>query len=296
MKTIPFLEFLQANSGSLLTEELHQEIQSVLDSGDIPADKKFTKVTGIVRKLSSKGEDTGIEGGAPKKGSSRAVVFHKTPRVSTVDGQPAELHRVCKIAFPGQMDKYTGQKELLGEMQNRQESDRWASNQYGMLRHSENGGYETNHHGVLAPVFDSHEDHHWVEMGRAEKMTKATFKSATKTESHPKGLDFDDLTSELKRFHREANGQTGHNIGLKPATEAQREKIRSHPMYQTLEDFCANTGTHPDDFHMGNWGLWKHPVTGNKHPVLTDWGFTSEVSQIYQKARQRQSQHFIYGR
>jgi hypothetical protein len=59
-----------------------------------------------------------------------------------------------------------------------------------------------------------------------------------------------------------------------------------HPLLNNVIDLCHTADIHPGDFApKGNWGIWKHPITGKEHPVIIDYGFSNEVSKAYQKAR-----------
>ena len=106
MKT--FKEFVRIN-GSLITEELHKELQNILDSdesSDYERAKKLTLFTKRTRDLIKNGQDTGLENDKPKKGSSRAVFFPKEERDIVIDGTPSKLKTAIKIAFPGSLDRY----------------------------------------------------------------------------------------------------------------------------------------------------------------------------------------------
>ena len=73
-----------------ITEELHQELKSILNEPETNREQsvysklhqqKLNKFTKKFRSLVANNEDTGIENDKPKKGSSRAVFFRKNIRL-----------------------------------------------------------------------------------------------------------------------------------------------------------------------------------------------------------------------
>lgn len=71
----------------LLTEELHPELQDELNNiGDRPKSYRFNSLTKKIRGMIKEGKDTGLTDDKPKKGSSRAVLFHKEDHPITIDG------------------------------------------------------------------------------------------------------------------------------------------------------------------------------------------------------------------
>jgi hypothetical protein len=286
------LTFKELINQNYITEELHQKLKDVLNAPENNRDSneyaklhqnKLNNFTKTFRSLAKKGEHTGLTDEKPKKGSSRAVVFPDEPKRIHVDGKAVDQPTAVKIAFPGQLDKHTGDSRLLGEHQNSNESDRYAQQSHSMLQETHPGHYVTNHNGVVAPVLDSHPDDHWLEAARADNITKGKFKSLTKTESHPKGLDFDKFTDTLQHDHAQAHGTRHYGS----TTHEEREHIRQHPLYDNTEDFVNNTDNHPGDLRIQNYGIWKHPVTGQEHPVIRDHGFSNDVAKLYAKARRK---------
>lgn len=180
------------------------------------------------------------------------------------------------------MDAHHGEETLLGEDQNQVESDHYLNNSYGVLRHTPEKGeghYQTNPHGILAPVFDSHHEHHHLEMGRVEKFNAKDFREATKTKDFPKGIIHPEFMNVMEYHHDLMNGR-------KPiSTEERMEKISQHPFVESALSMMADSGMHPGDLSPRNMGIWHHPVTGEKHPVIIDWGFNKEIAQKYMKAR-----------
>jgi hypothetical protein len=290
------LTFKELLAQKIITEAIHKELQNILDEpetdrGDRPAvyshQKKLNTFVKTFKSLVDTGEDTGLEGGTPKKGSSRAVFFPKEPRKIHIDGKPVEQHTAVKIAFSGALDKHTGSHMLLGEHQNEIESDNYTRKAHSMLVEGRDGHYTTNEDGVTAPVLGTHPDNHWLEMAKADKMTAGKFKSMTKTDSHPKGLDFNHFVGTLQHDHAEAHGKT-HFSGV---SSDDREKTREHPLFQNTQDFMYSTDNHPGDLRLQNYGVWKHPVTGKEHPVIRDYGYSNQIAGLYAKANRKKYGH-----
>lgn len=269
----------------IIAEEIHPELQKVLDQETDPR-FKLTQFTKQVRQHIKNGVDTGLENDKPLKGQSRAVFFPKEEKEIHIDGKPTKLPTAVKIAFHGQLDKYHGEDTSLGEDQNESESNRWVNNSYGVLRHTPEKGQNHYTHkpdGILAPVFDTHHENHYLEMGRVSKFNTKDFREATKTKDFPKGISHDDLVSVLEYHHDMANGRKPNMFGK---TEEHMEKLSEHPYVDTAISMMHDTGLHPGDVSPRNMGIWHHPITGTKHPVMIDWGFTNDISKKYGKARE----------
>lgn len=264
----------------IITESLHPDIKADLES-DSPIEHKFTRLTKTIRGIAQKNEDSGLETNKPAKGSSRAVFFPKEPKKITIEGKEASVPSVVKVAFKSPLDPYTGHHSLLGEEQNRIESDRWTNNTYGVLRHNEGNDYSHNPDGVLPPHFGHHEDHHWLEMGRITKLNSADVKEATKTKEFPKGITMKQFTETVQAHHDLANGRTPYKHD-----QEKFDKLSEHPLIDSIVSLMSNTGLHPNEFSPRNMGIWKHPHTGQKHVVLADYGANDKILKLYGKARQ----------
>lgn len=271
---------------TFLIEELHPEIKSIMDS-DIPLRNKLSQVTTKLRVLSHNNIDSGVLDNKPKKGSSRAVFVHKEPEHIVLDGTPTKLKTVTKIAFHGKLDKYKKSDEpLLGEAQNEVESVHFARRHYAIIIPKEypSTEYETNHEsGILAPVLDNHEDHHWLHMGHVENMKKSDFSKLTKNENFPKGMNFD-------KFHRALMDNYNEGHGKSVNLQEEHDEIMSHPLTQKVIDFCGKFAQHPADLVTGNWGIFHHPITGEKYPVIRDYGYSSHIAKMYSERRNRERQ------
>lgn len=286
MKTFEQLREELSSISQYITEELHQELQGVLDSGNLPLSHKLNQFTRTVRGLIKRGIDTGLENDKPLKGSSRAVFLSKEPHKLTIDKQEVGMPVVHKIAFPGQLDRYRPGKPLLGELQNQVESDHFIRNNYGMLREGHDGKFTTNSSGVLAPVIHNHEDYHHLTMGKITPLTAADMREATITSEFPKGITHKDFHNAIQHEYNLANGQRSSSLEV-----ASHDKVGTHPLVENFTDFMHMTGNHPADYGKRNMGIWHHPLTGKKYAVASDYGFSSEVQKEYQKARRDSQAH-----
>lgn len=280
------------NDMPIISEEIHQDIHNVLN-GPQDARFKLKSMSDRIRSLVKSGQDHGLEDAKPKKGSSRAVFFPKEPMKLKIDGQDTHMHTALKVAFPGELDKYAKHGEsLLGEEQNRVEGDHWANSQYGVLRQGDrHDEFHTNEHGFLAPVLHSHEEGHYVHMGKIEPIKAGEFKQHTKAPGFEKGITHDEMYDYLHHHYNAAHGQS---YGGKTKPE-RLEQLEEHPMLERMHDWMLNTGAHPGDLNKRNMGVWTHPVTQKKHIVVSDFGFTGDVAKMYGERRKRMSQA-KYGR
>lgn len=286
MKTFDsFRENITDNEGGLstyiLSEAIHKQIQEVMDAETNPK-QKLNAVTRTARDLIKNGQDTGLESDKPKKGSSRAVFFPKEHKEIELDHQKVKTPSVVKIAFPGTLDRYNHSGKLLGEHQNEVESDHFTNNHYGIICESQPGKFHTNTEtGILPPHFGHHEEHHHLEMGRVEKVTAKGFKEATKTPDFPSGITHKEFYDAVNHNHAQAHGKTHYSS----FSHEKLEKLQDHPLVANVNDFVGTTDNHPADMDKRNMGLWHHPITGKKHVVLSDFGYSNNVQREYNAAR-----------
>jgi hypothetical protein len=282
MKTIH--EFLEANREALdnaLNEEIHPDIMNA--AGGDYGRSRLNNVTKVARNLIKQGTDTGLLDDKPKKGSSRAVFFPKDDVEAKVDGVQTKIPHVMKIAFHGKLDSYTKDNQgLLGESQNDHEIA--ISHHYSMLRPTGQGEYETNHEGFMPPLLDHHETGSWMTVGKVSKLGSGDFRNLTKTKEFPKGISHADFYDAVNHHWHQSNGENYWG-----GTDEKNEKNFEHPLVQRALNFSLDTDTNPGDFVKSNMGVWTHPVTGEKHIVTSDAGFSRNVARRYMKARQNQA-------
>lgn len=279
------------NDLPVISEEIHQSIKNVLDSDNIAPQHKLKHISSAIRNAIKRGETTGLHDAKPKKGSSRAVFFPSEPTKIHLDGKEAHIHTALKVAFPGTLDKYNKSGSLLGEHQNMVEGEHWKNRDYGIISHvgEDHEGvkkYETNHeHGVLAPMLHAHEEGHHIHFGKIEPIKAGDFKELTKTPEHPKGITHQELYDNLNHHYTQAHGQRHYS----QTSEKRIEEIDDHPLVSKMQDFMFNTDTHPADMNKRNMGIWTHPHTGERHIVVSDYGFNGDVAKHYHNARRNQS-------
>lgn len=271
-----------------LSEAVHEHIQKIMDS-EIDPKQKLNAVTKTARKLIAGGHDTGLEDTKPKKGSSRAVFFPKEHKHIELDGQKVSTPSVVKIAFAGHLDKYNKSGVLLGTHQNKIESDHYINHNYAVIRehpHPDHAGkFVSNEHGILPPHFGHHPEHDHLEMGRVEKVTAKGFKDATKTPDFPKGISHKEFHDAVMHNWASAHGKDHYT----DTPVHHLEKLQDHPLVENVNHFVGDTQNHPGDMRPANMGIWHHPVTGKKHVVISDFGYSNEIAKHYTDARREQS-------
>jgi hypothetical protein len=279
---------------NIVLENLHPELHAVATSkAGRYSTSKQTQIARKIKDLTSRGEETGIEGNMPK-GSSRAYLPIKDKLPVTIDGKKAEMKSGLKVAIRASLDKHHDEKEHdgmgLGALQNEAENgDHYVNNQHRILtQDSRNPGhYETNEEGgIFPPLVDhDHDNHQWSHVGHVGNVGGKRFRELTKTESHPEGISHSDFCSALERDWNRAHGKHWHRGDDK---EAEADHIESHPLVQKFLDHQRNMDAPPHDYRqLKNLGLWTHPVTGNQHIVARDHGFSKNVMDAYSAARKK---------
>jgi hypothetical protein len=263
---------------TILSEAIHAELQDILDR-EHGASTKLNEVARRARHLIASGQDTGFADDKPKKGSSRAVFFPKEPKKIILDGKETYLPTAVKIAFPGKLDKYTGDSMLLGEHQNQLEADHHIQRHYGMLIPVGHNQYETNPNGVLAPVMESHPDHHYLEMGHCSAYNAKDLREHTKDARFKKGISHAELQEHMLSEYRSAHGESHYGSGHPDLIHSDHAN--------NMIDAMHSMGLHPGDLSPRNMGIWTHPHTGHKHPVILDYGFSTDIANLYSRARRK---------
>jgi len=268
----------------LLVEELHPEIQNILDSDSIQQENKLDVVSKKVRELASAGVDTGLENSTPKMGSSRAVFFPKEAKQVVVDGNPTTSQTAVKIAFKGILDHHH-KNTMFGIQQNQLEADPHLTNNYSVLAKKDDGTFKTNDSqsgGIIPPVFSSHPEGHHIEMGKAAPIGKGDMIQLTRTPDFPHGITFDDIFHTLNREHSYSMGQPYNG-----STDERMDKVSKHPWVSDAINFMHDSGLHPCDFAKRNCGVYTHPVSGKRHLVMLDYGYSSNLAKQYTDARKK---------
>jgi hypothetical protein len=275
-------------SNIIISEEVHKDIQSIMDDSNVPVSSKLSKVTSKVKSLIAGGHDTGLESDKPKNGSSRAVFFPKEHKEISVDGKKTKTPTAVKIAFHGTLDKHHGEDTSLGQDQNEKESDHYINSNYGILREDSHrkGEYHSSDHesgGVLAPVFSTHPDHHYLEMGKVDKPDSKSISEATKTKEFPKGLKHDEIQDAMMHEHAQAHGQKHYS----KYSEDHLDHVKEHPWVDHAISMMHASSMHPGDLRKANMGIYTHPVTGKKHLAIIDYGYSNEIAKKYSNARRK---------
>lgn len=276
---------------NIIIESLHPDLKTVITSS-MGNRSKQNLLSKKIKELTTRGENTGIEGNMPK-GSSRAYLKHSEPHGIVVDGTPTTMKTGTKVAIRATLDAHHNLAEHdgmgLGQLQNHAENgDHWVNNSYRTLTHTGGNTFETNHdRGIFPPLVD-HDDanHHWSHVGHVDNISLSQFRELTKTKEFPKGISHGEFMTAMKRFHERNNGKYW---GMNSMNEEKKiDHIDTHPLVQNFQDYHGNSGNPPYDLgQIKNMGVWTHPVTGTKHIVARDHGYSGEVELAYQNARKK---------
>ena len=276
------IEIYRREFNVVLTEELHPELKQTLENNDsISKHYRFSSLAKKVRSLISTGTPTGLTDDKPKRGSSRAVMFHSEPTKVKIDGIETEMPTVSKIAFSGRLDKHLPHDhELLGEAQNNHEHE--VARMHGVLEKIGDNEYRTRDgHPFMTPVLDGHDNGSWLHVAKIKPLDAATMKEATKTDEFPKGITQKELVESLNHHFALAHGKKHYSSMNKD----RLDKLIEHPLVDSAFSMCLDTATLPSDFSSRNLGVWEHPVSKRKYIVASDAGFSRDVATLYQKAR-----------
>ena len=285
---INFNEFLR----TIIVENLHPELQDIINKKAINDDTKLKKITQIAAKtmeLKKRGEKTGIEGNMPR-GSSRAYLKHQEPHDAIVDGKATKLKMGTKIAIDSSLDdhhlKENFDDKSLGEMQNDAEmGDETVNSKYRIL--TKDSGNPNNYtsnkqRGIFPPLFNyDNGNSQWANVGHADDITKDKFNKLTVTKEFPNGISHSSFCDVLDRNY---NRQKGNYWPTIPTTEKYLDDLESHPLVKKFKDY-HDEHKHPafDYRQISNMGVWKHP-DGSEHIVARDHGFSTRVSDAYHAA------------
>lgn len=204
-------------------------------------------------------------------GTSRIYYKVKSPENITLDGEHTTIHTGIKVPYLGSLDD--GYRAIVGLEQNKGELSK-EYEPYHIIKKDSLGNYHTNHDtGILAPTIDKGE--HWNEMIHTEKLSDTNrLEHYTKTKTHPEGLKHSDMNNMLDAIY------TWKQTKFSPEDQHTLE----HPLMKKVLNLIDNTKISHHDISTNNMGIWEHPITKEKHPVIIDYGihkgmFTYETNQ-----------------
>jgi hypothetical protein len=286
-----FTQFLE----NIIFESLHPELQAIVTQNTSPyGTSKQAQLAKAVKKITGRGESTGLEGKTMPKGSSRAYLPIKEPEHITLDNKPTNIKTGMKVAIrAGALDKVHDRKSYdnmgLGQLQNEAEGgDPFVDSNYRIItKDHHTGHYHSNpESGIFPPQIDHDHDHHeWSHVGHVDKIGGKKFRELTKTESHPKGISHSEFCETLERSWDKDHGK---HWDRGPEKEKAMDHVESHPLVQKFLDHQRNMDAPPHDYRqMGNMGVWTHPHTGEQYIVARDHGFSQNVMKAYRDARRK---------
>jgi hypothetical protein len=243
-KILSFSDWERANK---VYEDVHSKVFAALRSAP-------TKLhQGVSNAKNELGDESGLTGfGA--QGSSRGVYHTTKGHEIELDGKKTKVNTILKTTLqrkssvPG---KQTGQRQNEVEASNHIQK-------FATIVRDGKGGYKTNPDGVIPPVYEIGKKSKWLHSGTARDLEPGEFRELTKHDSHPDGIESYHLSS-----------WTSHGSG----------EDHEHPIVRKFAKFRKETGI--GDFHDGNFGVWEHPHTGERHLVLRDAGFDNSVKKDY---------------
>jgi hypothetical protein len=245
------LSFNEWDRSSKIYEDVHPKVFAALRRAP---EKVFTGVQDAAREL---GHESGLIGHGAS-GSSRGV-FHTTKgHTINLDGKETKVDTILKSTLKR---KSLVKGKQTGQRQNEVESAAHIQKFATVVRDG-TGGYKTNPHGVIPPVYEIGKKSKWLHAGAARDVSHREFRELTQTKEHPEGLSASEVSDAARHV---ANGNS--------------HPKENHPLVQKMARFIKATGV--ADMHQDNWGVWEHPHTGERHLVLRDAGYDSSMRKEY---------------
>lgn len=261
-----------------LTEmNLHPDVLKALQTPNA----SLSHVGDVVRQLKNKGISSGISAKGAAMGGSRTVLPIEEPATHTheghritVDGKPAAIRTVLKIANPHDhgLNKIHmgvfGNKESLGEMQNRVENGtinpktgKESNDPFRILSHDGKGNFTTNKNGIFPPLISHHGSSSVV--GFAPSVSKEKFKELSG------GMSIDEVGEHVMRNW---NKRQGTYIPSKSeSVERELDEKQNHPLVKKITDYINHPDTRkrgvlPHDLvRLENWGNYEGNLVVNDH-------------------------------
>jgi len=231
-------------SAKQINHNLNEALSAVMDKykvlHDAPIENKSTELDKHLR-------ETRKTASIKKAGVGTSRIFYNINEPDTInlDGKHTAVKTGMKLAYLGSLDH---DKVEAGIKQNRNEADPKFKDFHILQKTSD--GYKTNEDGVLLPTLDHDKSHHLIQVLHAEPLSaKNKLEDHTKTKEFPNGISGADVEKHV--YNNEGN-------------------ISNHPFIKQID---ALKKTHKiGDIHSENIGIFTHPITGKKYPVITDYG------------------------
>lgn len=260
-------------------EEIHPSIQRALNMS-VPK-KVLEKTYDAIGSLHNTGEESGLNLKTRKDGSSRTVFDTTEPKNIVVDNQPVNLKTVVKIVHENPLDMYNDTGDILGIHQNKREANEDLIKAHSVLTPIGNNSYKTNKKGVFAPVVSVSNRFNSLEMAKVEPFNHEDFERYTADKNNPTGLHHYGV---LRVIHGEIDGDESHR---KSMGDRYYNSVLNHPFTQRVIKAVKESGLATDDLGINNWGIFEHPVTKERIPVISDYGMTPELAQHYKNFQKK---------
>lgn len=215
-------------------------------------------------------------------GSSRHYWEMPNKHTITLDGKKTDIRHGLKMAVKSHLDDFHD-GEMLGKQQNKEESHEKYEN-FRVINKEKDGSYKTNNNGVLAPIFDKDKKGNWMHVGHVStystdpKGFEDHIKQTTPPDFKHKKPDLDDIIIALK------DHEDKHHSDLYTMSDRNKEIVEKHPFAKKLAHLIDTTGITSHDLHSKNLGMFHHPITGEKMPVVLDYGATKDLLGSYTDA------------
>jgi len=151
-----------------------------------------------------------------------------------------------------------------------------AKNQKGIVQNEKESDHSNDYYlkNLVAEVFDSHPDFHWIEMQLAERVKPSKFKEIT-------GVDIKDLEHYLRNGKETNNGRRTIFL-MNPELKSSMD---DNEFVQTILDYMINYDMLAGDLgQITSYGLLKK--NGIEDVVLIDYGVDDDIySKFYDKTK-----------
>lgn len=214
-------------------------------------------------------------------GSSRHYWEMPNKHEINLDGKNTEIKHGLKLAVKSHLDDYHN-NTMFGKQQNKEESDK-KFDDFRVLK-KEGNGYKTNHHGVLTPILDHDKDGKWMHVGHVTPYGadpegfEKTIADSTPKDFIGKKPDVDDIIIAV-RDHEDKHSSEHYTM-----TDRNKQILDKHPFAKKLANLVDKTGITSHDLHSKNLGIFHHPITHEKIPVVLDYGANRDLLGAYTDA------------
>lgn len=144
-----------------------------------------------------------------------------------------------------------------------------AKNRKGLAQNEVEVDYSSEYmlEGIVAPVYDSHPDNLWLEMGLATKLTKSLFNKIS-------GYNWEDYINAITKYtYTASGGKQGYDVAMDE--ELYSNMWEDEFIYEIFQ-YVGNYDVNPGDLtRLSTYGVINDDI------VLIDYGLTHDVYNGY---------------